>query len=264
VIVDAHAHVWSAGPYAPVDGVPLPAVARPASELLDLMDGAGVDAAVLVQPRVHGADHAYLSSVLAAEPRRFAGICLADPRVDGAAASVRALVEASPGYRGIRLVGPSDDAAIWQLAADLDLVVGLLVEPWHLDDVAALAASHPDVRIVVDHLGRCRAEPQVPPSSMARLVALARLPNVWVKVSGLYALSAAGPPYADLATLVRACWWAFGPSRLLWGTDYPHVLGVGPYPAPAETLTRLLGPLPAADLAQVTGATAAELYDVRP
>lgn len=67
----------------------------------------------------------------------------------------------------------------------------------------------------------------------------------------------------------RTCWriwtpWAFGPARLLWGTDYPHVLDAGPYPAPAETLRRLLGPLPAADLDQVTGATAAELYDVRP
>ncbi len=255
MIVDAHAHVWSDGPYAPVGGVPEPSQAHPAEDLLGLMDTAGVDAAVLVQPRAHGYDHTYLSSVLAGGNGRLAGVCLVEPETPGAADTLRALV-GEHGYRGVRLVGPVDDPALWAAAAELGVVVGLLVQPGELGAVAPLAERHPDVRVVVDHLGLC--PPDSP--SVRDLVALAQLPNVWVKVSGLYALSASGPPYADLGSLVRACWWAFGPGRLLWGTDYPHVLGVGPYPAPAETLTRLLGPLPEAELARVTGATAAELY----
>jgi predicted TIM-barrel fold metal-dependent hydrolase len=211
-----------------------------------------------VQSRVSGTDHTYLSSVLADSPGRVAGVCLASPG-EGTADAVRELVATEPGYRGVRLIGPSDDTAIWAAAADLGLVVGLLVEPWELASVAALAARYPEVRVVVDHLGRCGPADA---DGLAALTALARLPNVWVKVSGLYALSATGPPYADLAPLVRACWWAFGPARLLWGTDFPHVLDVEPYPAPAETLRRLLGPLPAAELAQVTGTTAAELYSL--
>ena len=55
------------------------------------------------------------------------------------------------------------------------------------------------------------------------LLALAKHPQVMVKVSALFRVSAELPPHRDLQPRVAALIGAFGPARLMWGSDFPFV-----------------------------------------
>ena len=72
------------------------------------------------------------------------------------------------------------------------------------------------------HLARVNLEATDPQAEIRRLLALARYPNVWVKVSELSVLSPSKTyPYRDTFDLVKQVHKAFGPDRLLWGTGFP-------------------------------------------
>lgn len=88
-------------------------------------------------------------------------------------------------------------------------------------------ARHPDLTLMVSHLGLPGAVAAPPDSAAARrelaaVCGLARYPGVHVKLSGFYALSTPGYAYPHRATwpYVEALLEAFGPSRLLWGSDF--------------------------------------------
>ena len=81
----------------------------------------------------------------------------------------------------------------------------------------------------LDHVGRVDLVPEKGPApgydplvEVNKLVALARYPNVWVKVSELSSLSASKKyPFRDTYPIVKKVYDAFGPDRLLWGTGFP-------------------------------------------
>jgi L-fuconolactonase len=135
--------------------------------------------------------------------------------------------------------------------------VSALAEPAHLSDVGRMARAHPAVTIIVDHLGLCG--PSTDRGQVDDLLALGTLANVCVRVSAFTALSAAGYPFADLVPLIRAVHAAFGADRLLWGTDYPHVLDAGPYRQSLDAVDAMPF-LSATDKDALLGGTAARLY----
>jgi L-fuconolactonase len=64
----------------------------------------------------------------------------------------------------------------------------------------------------------------VPPTTvLGPLLALASLPHVSVKLSGLYDIDAAYPHWAARETVARVVD-AYGPSRVVWGSDFPVLL----------------------------------------
>ena len=96
------------------------------------------------------------------------------------------------------------------------------VFPRHLGDVPALAASFPALTIVIDHL----AKPPLGSDEMGvwvtELHAAASAPNVFAKISGLNTMLPHGDWEADdLRDAVAAAVDAFGPERLVCGSDWP-------------------------------------------
>jgi L-fuconolactonase len=95
--------------------------------------------------------------------------------------------------------------------------------------IATLATQNPDLRIVIDHA----AKPDIARAERVHWVAamreLARHPNVHCKYSGF--LSEAGPDAKayDLRFYVDTLLELFGPSRLIWGSDWPVVESVSDY-----------------------------------
>jgi len=95
----------------------------------------------------------------------------------------------------------------------------LLAGDW-LPLLGEIAERHPGLKLMVDHMGALRsAKGDAAFPAMKELTALARFPNVAVKLTG-------GPFYADdaypfksLHKHYRAMYDAFGPHRLFWGTD---------------------------------------------
>lgn len=101
-----------------------------------------------------------------------------------------------------------------------------------LADLAGLAAAVPDLRIALDHLGTpdvgTAAAPLAPaPEWAAALGALAQHPRVVCKLSGLPAEAGGDWSAAQMVPFLDAAATAFGPERLLWGSDWP-VSVIGP------------------------------------
>lgn len=275
MIVDAHLHIWSADsdayPWAPHDQVPLPTAPASAEDLVRTLDQAGVAGAVCLQPRVYGYDHGYLNQVLAAYPDRFAGVCIVNPIRPSGPAELRLLVR-DHGYRGLRLNsmassnpawldGPTGEP-LWYAAIELGLVVSVLINPPQLPLLVMAAQRFPEATIVVDHMGRCT--PRTPPEQAMTLLRLADQPNVSVKVSALSSLTGEPYPYRGLHPLIEACYLAYGPERLIWGTDFPHILAAGPYALALDAVRRDMQFIKPAHLPAILGENARRLYRLPP
>ena len=94
-------------------------------------------------------------------------------------------------------------------------------------NMAAIAERHPDLVLIVDHIGVAQ-HPVSPPETMSwapfeDLLALARYPNIHVKLCGAPLLSQQTYPYADLWPNLDRMFAAFGHERILWGSDYTRL-----------------------------------------
>jgi predicted TIM-barrel fold metal-dependent hydrolase len=209
------------------------------------MEAVGVDAAVL---------YAGLEQCAAAHqryPARFGGVISVDDPDDPAQLPSPALlaerVRSTPGILGFRILAGSPDGTGRRLArlaggrweptlaaAERAGIPVVLFAPLHMPLVAAVAAAHPELRLVVDHLG-LPPPPAFPASrrffdTIPQLLALARAPNVAVKLTGAPALSAAPYPFDDLWPVLHQILGAFGPDRVMWGSDFTRVTGRSQHP----------------------------------
>jgi L-fuconolactonase len=141
---------------------------------------------------------------------------LTEFRGDQLVAGVRRnLQDERPGY----LADPDLRAGVRELSA-AGLPFDACVRSWQLTELAGLAAACRGTVIVLDHLGkpRCGADLTVWRQAMS---ALAALPNVHCKLSGLATEAAAGASRDDMITALRAALDAFGARRCLYGGDWP-------------------------------------------
>ena len=233
---DTHVHVWADDaeryPWRPIlpEAAP-PQHAVPPQRLVAEMDAAGVTHAVLVQPSSYGWDNSYLLDVLAAHADRFVGIVLVDPTSPDAARELERLARRR-GVRGVRfhLLRSEHAAAFAPVATDVcaaaaasGLVITVQARPDHLPAVARMAETVPDATIVVDHLGLVAAPVDRRDPRVGALLALAALPHVSVKLSGLEVLSREAYPFRDCWELADLVVGAFGASRTMWASNFPHV-----------------------------------------
>src|SRR5262249_6555085 len=88
---------------------------------------------------------------------------------------------------------------------------------------------HPDLTLIIDHVGLRQPpldEPDSPPfKSLPDLLALARFPNVAVKLCGLPSLSSEPFPFRDVVPHLRSIVDAFGAERVLWASDITRFAG---------------------------------------
>lgn len=237
MIIDSHLHIWSRNretyPWA-TDRPELHGLDASAEHLLALMDEAGVQGALVVQPILYRFDHRYVSEWLQREPARFVGMCLANPADPEAPNEMERLVR-EEGYRGVRLnpnlypKGVGLDSAIsdrlLEKAESLDIAVGFLVQPQHFAAVDALLERHPGVKAIVDHFGHCHTRNGVENNpDFSYLLGMARHPRLSVKISEWPRVSSQEWPYRDVHSWLFRLLDAYGPHRLMWGTDFPFIL----------------------------------------
>lgn len=227
MMIDSHVHVWKHSPEFPfAPEAKTPDFDLSAEALLDLMSANGISRTVLIQVIHYRWDNRYLLNVLHRYPGKFHGVCRVNPEDPAAPDSLSSLTEA--GCRGVRLspnASPESDwirgplmAPLWSRCAALKVPMTLLLPASRLTDAAVWIEKNPELNVVIDHMADIFAGDA---KQLQLLLALARYPRVYVKISHMWSLSRQPFPYPDLTGQILRLRDAFGSGRLMWGTDWP-------------------------------------------
>ena len=293
--IDSHLHVWSLDDERyPMPPGRIPNVPGDLERLLASMDEAEVDGALIVQPIFHGFDHGYVNEAISAYPKRFKGMALSNPQRMDAVDQLDHLVT-DQGYRGVRfnpamwvlgviehlnltpqersehfkvcaecqMQHMDDDAgkAIYEKAGELGVPVGFMVSPKYFEQVDALLSEIPKTPAIIDHFGGCKASDGSPGSNVDfdALLAMAKHPQLHVKVSGFVGPSDEPQPHRDTWPMVIALIEAYGAERIMWGTDFPWIQSHGGYVSGTTILDQIPG-ISDNQRNQIMGGTAMSLF----
>ena len=270
IIIDSQVHIWAAEtPERPWPPQPPSRVHRPeplgADELLREMAGAGVERVIVVPPSWEGDRNDVCLEAARLHPDRFAVMGrLAIEQPAG-----RALVSTwknQPGMLGVRLTFRrghqrawlTDGTADWFWeAAERYGIPAMVFAPDEMLKIGEIAARHPGLRLVIDHMGLntdLKGAPLGP--AIDRLLNLARYDNVAVKASGLPCYVTEPYSFPCLHAHIRRVVEAFGPRRVFWGTDLSHL--PCPYREAVTLFTEELDFLSAPDKEWIMGRAIAE------
>ncbi|GGM60964.1 amidohydrolase family protein [Microbacterium saperdae] len=244
-VLDSHLHLWDPE-LLEYDWLEGPLAFRFADTELEhaRLEHATTEKSVFVQAET--VEDRFLDEVrwvtTMAEPLGIVGI-VAGARLDRGSDTVAHLdgLAAEPLVVGVRhnLQGEPDGLAV--SAAFVTGARDVAQRGWSFDacvradqlpEIARLAGAIPELRMVLDHLGKpavgTAAEPLAPTSEWVRdLDELARHPEVFCKLSGLPGEAAGDWDAGQLVPFLDAAADAFGPERLMWGSDWP-VSVIGP------------------------------------
>ncbi len=234
-MIDAHCHFWQIGRHGCT--WPPPELGVIHHDFLPddwqrEAQAAGIDAAIAVQSQPSERDTDWLLQLASNDARIACVVGWADLAVCDAPDRIAAMA-LHPKLRGLRpmLQDLPDDG--WLLRPRLkpaveamvvhDLCFDALVRPRHLPHLLRFAERHPALHVVIDHA----AKPDIAGGALepwrTHIAALAELPNVACKLSGLVAEACDAWRPDDLRPYVEHLLETFGLSRLLWGSDWPVV-----------------------------------------
>lgn len=201
----------------------------------------GVGRAVIVQASVHGTDNRAVVDAVTRDPKHLRGVCAVGEDVTDA--ELIRLNEA--GIRGIR-VNIVDRGGMPFSSLDAVTLMGERIADmgWHIEFLVHVHDSPEliglvrtlSVPAVVGHVGYTKTESGIDHPGYKEFLALLGDGNLWVKLTGPYRISARErPPYDDVVPFANAVV-AAAPDRIVWGSDWPHVLLYRPMPNDADLI----------------------------
>jgi len=273
--LDAHQHFWSYDaaqyPWIP-PGTPLHRSWLP-DDLAALQQPLGFEGSIAVQARQVVGESDWLLSLADKHANVKGVVGWVDLRSDRVEADLARLA-AHPKFVGVRHVVQEEPDVDFMLGRDFQrgisklrahgLTYDILIYPKQLEAAIRLAENFPQQPFVLDHL----AKPPIKDGAMepwkSQLLRLAKLPNVHCKVSGM--LTEADHkawraeqfrPYLD--TVFEA----FGPARLMYGSDWPVCLFAGSYEQAYRLVDDYARALTDAERAGLFGGNCARFYSAR-
>ncbi len=277
-IVDTHQHLWDLKalrlPWLPTSG-PL-AGDHTMADYLRATDGLGIERTVYMEvdvaPEQHGEEAAYalalcgkrgspmVGAVIGGRPasrdfERYMGRFRGYRKVKG----LRQVLHAPTTPQGYCLQ-PEFVRGV-QLLGKMELVFDVCLPGGYLEDADRLAELCPDTRLVLDHCGNPRVQAGVEETWKRGIDRLARRPNAFCKISGIVASAKKGAWSAEtLAPFVEHCRAAFGPDRIVFGTDWPVCTLVATPREWVEALQQIIAGWPQSDRRKLLRDNAVRVY----
>ena len=275
-MIDAHHHLWkySTAEYGWISPE-MRVIKRDflPEDLEELMHYFGIEGTVAVQARQTIEETEWLLGLAAQHPL-IRGVVGWAPLTDGA--GVKKHLEkfaANKRLRGIRHVIQDEADPRYILRRDFNdgvrelrafgLRYDILIFERHLPAAIEFVDRHPNQTFILDHVAKPRIKDKVMTPWDRNMRELAKRQNVYCKLSGM--VTEADPerwtpeglqPYIDVALA------AFGPRRLMYGSDWPVMLLAGDYARWFGTVQNAIGRLSKAEQERIMGGTAAEAYGI--
>jgi predicted TIM-barrel fold metal-dependent hydrolase len=223
--------------------------------LIANMDWARVAKAVLLQGSFYGECNPYVIEALKRYPDRLVGAAYFDPWEPGDRQAKLEEIFLSEAFRAVKLecsvgtgffgVYPEADMAasqldwLWRELEKQGLVLVLDLgevgsRSYQTEAVRAIAENHPDLKIVIAHLGQ--PKPNVHADDRlkelwVRQISLGLLSNVWFDCAALPAyLPDEDFPFPSVEGNLQEAIDRIGPTKVLWGSDIPGLLSLASYP----------------------------------
>ncbi|QUQ69565.1 amidohydrolase family protein [Kutzneria sp. CA-103260] len=279
--VDAHHHMWDLAvrdqPWTAEPGL-AETLHRTFTldDLKPLTDAAGIEASVLVQTITVAAETPEFLKLAEADPLVKAVTGWTDLTEPDVAETLQGLKESAGGrwLKGIRHQVQGEPDPAWLIRDDVlrglkavgeaGLVYELLTLPHQLPAAVAAVTALPETSFVLDHCSK----PPITTGELepwaTRLRELAELPNVTCKLSGLVTEASKQWSVEDLRPYTEVVLAAFGPDRVMFGSDWPVCLLHATYVQVVEATEQLTEGLSEAERDAVWGGTAARIYGITP
>ena len=271
--IDSHHHLWkyNSTEYDWIDET-MAAIRRDflPPDLKRELDAVGIDGAVAVQSRqtleeTHwlldlAEKHDFLKGVVGWVPLTDSNV---RKTLDGLAdrrklKGVRHIVQAEPDEKFILR---DDFNAGVRLLADYGLVYDILIYERHLPQAIEFVDRHPNQMFVLDHLAKPRVKANQVEPWRTNVRRLAQRQHVYCKISGLVT-EADWKLWteAQLSVYLETVLDAFGPSRVMFGSDWPVCLVASSHEKWYEVVSRFCEKLSPHEQARIFGGTAIEAY----
>ena len=230
LIVDSQIHIWENGRMSPHHRQ---AATYGIDEALAEMKSAGVDAAVIHPPSSLGeAVNELAVKAVRLHPGKFCILGHFDLQSPDREKIVARWRE-RPGMLGFRFTFNEPHQKSWWTDGSLEwfwkacekenLRVGLLATGKNIAAFGKIAERHPGLKMHIDHIGRgggrAGLKDDAAYADLAEMLALAKLPNVAIKLSGAPSTSTQPYPYRNIHGYLQRIVETFGPDRCFWGTD---------------------------------------------
>jgi len=281
VIIDSHQHIWDptkaeyswlTRDLAPID--------RPIlfPEFITKMKSRNIGYTVLVQSADNLEDTQLMLDAASHNPQIIGVVAylpLEDPIRTRELASEYANYPIIAGVRNLIHTYPDPH---WLLRGEVNESLSILVEfgltfdvvstlPEHLELLPSLGDSHPDLKMVIDHLSKPPiAEGINSPQATAwrsMMSDAARNPNVYAKISGLYPGSAPMDwSSASIRPFIHEALEIFGSQRLMYGGDWPISVLSGDYERVFDGLSDVIAELSEADQKNIWSESAKNFYNL--
>jgi len=272
MLIDAHQHFWHYDPVRDAWITDEMSVLRRdflPEDLKPLVDAQGVQGTVAVQADQSETETQFLLQV--AEDNLF--VCGVVGWVDLLAPNLEERLEYFSqferlcGFRHIAQAEADDFLARADVArgigklSEFDFTYDILVYHRQLPAAVALVEKLPESRFVVDHLAKPPIKEGKTEPWATHMRELARHPNVWCKVSGM-ATEADWAHWRqeDIRPYLDVVFEAFGPDRLMFGSDWPVCLLAADYREVWGLVDDYVSQFPASDRSMLFGNNAASFY----
>jgi L-fuconolactonase len=241
-------------------------------DLRPLLKQSGIDRTVLVQAAPKQAETEYMLS-LASTTEFIAGVVGWVDMHNSETPKVLKKLSKNPYFKGIRPMIQDIINDEWMLKSELDatfltlikldLRFDALVKPKHLPSLLVLAKRYPALKIVIDHA----AKPDIATNKFIPwsedIAELAKLSNIYCKLSGLVTEAGPAPDFAHLVPYMQHLVNSFDASRLMWGSDWPVLNLATDYSEWVSLTDNLLSTLNIEQQRQIWSKTATEFYNLR-
>jgi L-fuconolactonase len=274
--VDSHQHFWQ---YTAQEfdwiNEPMAAIRRDLlpSDLRPVLDQSGIDMTVAVQARQSLEETEWLLT-LAKRNLWISGVVGWVPLIDANVLGILERITANePGFKGVRHVLQAEPGSYMERQdfndglsqlVPLGLAYDVLIHEGQLPFAIALADRHPEQHMVLDHVAKPRIAAHEFEPWATNIREIAKRPNIHCKLSGMITeADCSAWTDEDLEPYFGAILEAFGPSRIMFGSDWPVCLVAGSYERWATLVRNWIKELSVSEQDHILGLNAAHFYNLK-